>query len=248
MTSWIPTYESVPNSTNFNNQLFDNYSSIEELFNIKDDPNIHNLIKIKESIFDILQSKTQIEYEEILDYKNEEIDDFIEKIKKILIDFNKKQDKIDEINQNYKKEVQKIRNNLKVIDGQIDFLKKLPKDYKNEESIQEIISKMNDYTKNIQNSENVEKLKKDYLTTIKEIHKYIYFIRKINNFNTCNMCPVCFENQVDHFIAPCGHTYCKSCLDRLIDADNIYELDHNTHNKCSFCRENVKTVRPLYFL
>tara|TARA_Y100000389_G_C17449546_1_gene513808 strand:- start:413 stop:1156 length:744 start_codon:yes stop_codon:yes gene_type:complete len=247
MASWIPTYESVPNS--LPQQTLDhNFSSIEELFSIKDDPNIHNLIKIKESVLDIMQSKTEIEYEEILDYKDEEIDNFIEKTKEILKIFKEKQDDIDIINENYKKEIRKIRDHLKIIDAQIDFIKKLPKDYKNEDSIQEIISKMNDYTKHIQNNENVEKLKKDYLTKIKEIHKYIYLIRKINNFNTCNMCPVCFENPVDHFIAPCGHTYCKSCLERLIPSDNIYELDYNSQFKCSFCRENVKTVRPLYFL
>ena len=247
MSSWIPTYEQIPTSTMVP-QHFDNYSSIDELFNIKDDPNIQNLMKIKEGILDILQSKTQIEYEEVLDYKNEEIDNFMENFKKILKDFKEKQDEIDSIIEGYKKQIQMIHDNMKVIDAQIEFLKKLPKEYKGEDSMKEIIDKMNSYTNNIKDNEKIKKIKEDYLLKIKELQKFIYLIRKINNFNTCNMCPVCFTNPVDHFIAPCGHTYCKPCLERMIQSDNIYELDYNSQCKCSFCRENVKTVRPLYFL
>ena len=170
MSSWIPTYEQIPTSTMVP-QHFDNYSSIDELFNIKDDPNIQNLMKIKEGILDILQSKTQIEYEEVLDYKNEEIDNFMENFKKILKDFKEKQDEIDSINEGYKKQIQMIHDNMKVIDAQIEFLKKLPKEYKGEDSMKEIIDKMNSYTNNIKDNEKIKKIKEDYLLKIKELQR-----------------------------------------------------------------------------
>ena len=42
------------------------------------------------------------------------------------------------------------------------------------------------------------------------------------------MCPVCFSNQVDHFIAPCGHTYCAACLETLIRSYDVYNINHDT--------------------
>ena len=85
---------------------------------------------------------------------------------------------------------------------------------------------MNVYSKSILSNEKLSTVKKEYEEKFKEIQKYIYLIRKINNFNTTNMCPVCFSNQVDHFIAPCGHTYCKTCLETLIRSEDIYNINH----------------------
>ena len=249
MSTWVPTYENV--SGNFMPQelMGDNFTSIDELFNIKDDPTIQNLIKLKESTLDILQNKSDLDLDiDKNDYKNEEIDQLIEQFKKLLPEFDEKQNELQQIDESFKKEVESIRTNMKIIDAQIEFLRKLPKDYNNEDLIKEIVEKMNDYSKNIQENEKIKRIKDEYEKKRKEIQKYIYLIRKMNNFNSANMCPVCFTNQVDHFIAPCGHTYCKPCLEKMISAENIYEITYDSTHKCSICREGIKTVRPLFFL
>ena len=249
MSTWVPTYENV--SGNFMPQelMGNNFTSIDELFNIKDDPTIQNLIKLKESTLDILQNKSDLDLDiDKNDYKNEEIDQLIEQFKKLLPEFDEKQNELQQIDESFKKEVESIRTNMKIIDAQIEFLRKLPKDYNNEDLIKEIVEKMNDYSKNIQENEKIKRIKDEYEKKRKEIQKYIYLIRKMNNFNSANMCPVCFTNQVDHIIAPCGHTYCKPCLEKMISAENIYEITYDSTHKCSICREGIKTVRPLFFL
>ena len=82
------------------------------------------------------------------------------------------------------------------------------------------------------------------------MEKYIYFIKKLNNFNQCNICPVCFTKTVDHFIDPCGHTFCKDCIQSLRNNPNqdLYEIGRNDNSQCCYCREKIKTIRQLYFL
>ena len=160
MSTWVPTYENV--SGNFMPQelMGNNFTSIDELFNIKDDPTIQNLIKLKESTLDILQNKSDLDLDiDKNDYKNEEIDQLIEQFKKLLPEFDEKQNELQQIDESFKKEVESIRTNMKIIDAQIEFLRKLPKDYNNEDLIKEIVEKMNDYSKNIQENEKIKRIK-----------------------------------------------------------------------------------------
>ena len=78
----------------------------------------------------------------------------------------------------------------------------------------------------------------------------IYVIKKVNNFNQCNICPLCFEKTVDHFIDPCGHTFCKDCIQKLRKNKelDLYEIGRNDNSQCCFCKEKIKTIRQLYFL
>ena len=48
------------------------------------------------------------------------------------------------------------------------------------------------------------------------------------------LCPVCFDNEVDTVLVPCGHTYCSSCAGK-------------TRAKCGICRRAVKSATELFF-
>jgi type I site-specific restriction endonuclease len=238
---------------NFNPEITiaPNSTSLNDLFKIEDDPNIENMLKIRGVILDILNKKVELNFKEINEdenYKNEGVDELVKSLHKIISEFKKLQGELSEINEKFKNEIEKITKNMRIIEGQIDYLKKLPKEFKNEDMIKDIIDKMNVYSKSILSNEKLSNVKKEYEEKFKEIQKYIYLIRKINNFNTTNMCPVCFSNQVDHFIAPCGHTYCKTCLETLIRSEDIYNINYDNDDNCAFCREPIKIVRPLYFL
>ena len=84
--------------------------------------------------------------------------------------------------------------------GDYEGLQKLPKDHKDETIMKSIIDSMNQLSQKILKNEKIKEIKKEYVQQRKEIEKYIYLIKKLNNFNQCNICPVCFTKTVDHFL------------------------------------------------
>jgi DNA repair exonuclease SbcCD ATPase subunit len=51
------------------------------------------------------------------------------------------------------------------------------------------------------------------------------------------MCPVCFDNEVNTALVPCGHTYCRSCS----------EMDTSRFAKCPQCRATINTRIKIFF-
>jgi hypothetical protein len=51
------------------------------------------------------------------------------------------------------------------------------------------------------------------------------------------MCPICFENEVNTVLVPCGHTYCKGCSD----------IDRSRNAKCPQCRSVINARVKLFF-
>lgn len=51
------------------------------------------------------------------------------------------------------------------------------------------------------------------------------------------MCPVCFDNEVNTALVPCGHTYCKGCA----------EADRSRYAKCPQCRQQINARIKIYF-
>jgi hypothetical protein len=51
---------------------------------------------------------------------------------------------------------------------------------------------------------------------------------------TTTRCSICFDNQLDCFIDPCGHTMCKMCASMM-------------NGMCFVCKEQYSAVKPLYF-
>jgi len=51
------------------------------------------------------------------------------------------------------------------------------------------------------------------------------------------MSPVCFDNEVNTALVPCGHTYCKGCS----------EADRSRYAKCPQCRTQVNARIKIFF-
>lgn len=51
------------------------------------------------------------------------------------------------------------------------------------------------------------------------------------------MCPVCFDNEVNTALVPCGHTYCKGCS----------EADRSRYAKCPQCRSQINARIKIFF-
>ena len=66
-----------------------------------------------------------------------------------------------------------------------------------------------------------------------------YIKKTLNDFTGLinpSVCNICYENQVTHFINPCGHTICGDCKDKMpFGNDN-----------CHICREKIKKYFKLF--
>ena len=185
-------------------QLYDN---VEPLY-------ITEIKDIKKSVLDILHKKTNFEDEEFDEekYSHSEIDTLYKKIKDITVELKGLQVNLNNAEENLNEEIKKVNENIEKIDNFIKFLESLSS--LDHENIKEIISNITKLATKLSNIESFKKAKKEYATERRNILKYIYFLRKVNKMNVTNMCVVCMDEPVSHFLDPCGHTFCKTCLQK----------------------------------
>lgn len=82
------------------------------------------------------------------------------------------------------------------------------------------------------NLENLKKQSNDLNTEFLYIKKFMIQLSGVTNNIVCQICQ---ENQITHFIDPCGHTLCEKCKDR---SDRM--------TKCHFCRVKSNSFKKLY--
>ena len=199
-------------------------------------------IKIKDLLIECLQGNETLNIDNN-GYKNEEIDTIIKTIESFQPKFMKLQDELDELHIDYNKELKNTKDSILKIESSIKFMKQIEEDYKINNSIKDIINKLNDYSKQILENNKLKNTKDKYITKRKELNSYLYFIQKLNKWNTCSICPICITNKIDSYCNPCGHTACKKCLDRKSATDN-----NLNSNKCPICREYISEIRKLFFI
>jgi hypothetical protein len=170
-------------------------------------------IVIKELLLNCLHG-TEILPIDTKDYQNKEIDEMISKLDKFSEEFIQ-------------------------LDSTIHYMKSLNEEYDKDETIKEIMDKMNSYSVKINENDKLEETKQNYIEKRKEINKHLHLMQKINKWNHSAICPICITNQIDSYCNPCGHTSCKGCLERSSEVN---------HNKCPICREYVMDIRKLYFI
>jgi len=234
-----------------------NYSGIMEpsdlFINNKNIYNSNEIKEIKEKVLEIFLKKADFgdpEYDE-LNYENEEIDDFSKKVDDYNDDFKVVQQEVETCEENLKKEIKIMNENLKKLDHFIQFVDKLDTTI-DEEDKEGLLSQINKISKKLSKPDNFIKAKKDYVESRKKLLKYIHLFKKINKWNIANMCGICLEKPVDHFIDPCGHTFCEGCIKEQFRVDSIDQIKlyaERNNLKCPICRFcPVNTAKPLYFL
>ena len=218
------------------------YDNIEPLY-------VSEVKDMKNNIIDILNYRSDFKEEEFDEekYENKEIDELYGKIKVINEEFKINQEKLYTAEVKLNKEIEELNSNIKKLENFTKFLESLSSiDYND---LEPIIKSINDLSIKLSNVESFKKAKEEYTKERKNILKYIYLLRKVNKMNVTNMCVVCMNDPVSHFINPCGHTFCKSCLENHLEINDITNRDSIMDDKkCPVCRKYVNNVNPLYFL
>jgi hypothetical protein len=85
---------------------------------------------------------------------------------------------------------------------------------------------------NLQTDQTIEIINRDKLEAKIKLLGLAYNV--FRNTPIVHICPICFQNAVDMYYDPCGHTICKHC-----SAQNGYY--------CHICRMKIKDTRPIFF-
>ena len=167
-------------------------------------------------------------------FEQERVDDELIKLfNQFVVKFKKHQTELIATENILLKELEKNRQDVKLIDTMMENVKILQKDYPGETDVTE---KINELGKSIRDNSKIGETRKKYITARKVINSDFNFVRYINRFNKNNTCVFCYSNSVDVFFDPCGHTCCRECSDNLSD-----------NKRCFICRTSVHNVKKLYF-
>jgi hypothetical protein len=201
-----------------NNDVIDNVTDVKIVDNLNDD---NNVVKIKQNK-DVLK----------------EFNNAYEDLKK---SFHKIQNEFIEIDNTLITECKKTTEQIKNLENMINFTSKLDKNYKEDKIMEEIIERINLLATKIENNNDLENAKKEYIKKRIEINKYLDMIKSLNNLNISNICPLCLTNKIEVYINPCGHCSCTACKDRLLQ----YEGSCNDA-KCFICRKNIEKFNTIF--
>tara|TARA_Y100000389_G_scaffold196016_1_gene228256 strand:- start:1386 stop:2150 length:765 start_codon:yes stop_codon:yes gene_type:complete len=238
----LSTTNYINEPVNYNNLTVDSICSNI----IPNENNGHDkkLLTIKESIIQMMTDNDDLlsvdEKKEIPE-SFKEIDTFVDDLQTKIQIFHKLQDDLIKHESHFKKELDTSKKKLKTIDDMVCFIKNLDHELIDNNDSNDIIKSMEHISEKMEGNCELLTAKKKYFETRKEIQKYIYFIRKLNQWNQVNLCALCMTNQVDSYCNPCGHTLCKGCFNNGITG-------LNNEKKCPFCREVIYKITPLYFL
>lgn len=216
---------------------------------------ITGITYLKKEMIDILNHQTGLNdaENEKLDYENKEIDEIVTKLNDFADEFKILQDNLVEAENGFNNEMEKTKKNIKILDTSISFFTELS-DTKSEtiDSITTGIKKLHD---EISDNTELIKAKENFISKRKQLEKYVYLIKTISKWNKASAtCTICLCGTVDHFINPCGHTFCKICLLETINRYNINPITENDlysmrrdDSSCPICRKGIITVKPLFY-
>ena len=239
----------LPSGYNFEGLQVDSLCSSENQHVSKG----NKVIEMKESLIQIVNGKHHEISMEKESENHQEMIDLVKTYKKHMSLFSKIQDELVVIDIEFQKEIHEVEKRIKQMDTMISFMKQNEQIEADspEKLVQTIIENMNTLSSKIVENDTIKKIKQKYSEKKKELQPYLRLIGEINLWNHSNICPLCLTNPVDHYINPCGHTYCKECLETQLKEDTIQEINksYNRNNHtCSFCRKTIQSINKLYFL
>lgn len=105
------------------------------------------------------------------------------------------------------------------------------------EHFEELMTSITKYIDKTYEDNNIEE---DYKNIIELYRKFFHLRELIKTVRTVELsekeplCTICFNEQIQFAIVPCGHTYCSSCIKRHVLT-------------CSVCRGNIRDRIRVYF-
>ena len=123
--------------------------------------------------------------------------------------------------------MKKIQN----IQKKIEILQLLPMN----ESLIPVLESLEKYIETAYNETNVKDLYYKCLKYYKRVyvlHDLMASTRVSKGDSLVPNCPICFDNNINICLVPCGHTFCSECDIRF---------------KCAICRTNILSKQKLYF-
>lgn len=229
---------------NYDDEPLDMFSSMNNISepvcianNLTEEP-----IQIRENLMNILNNKSILPIDDP-EFKCEEIDDIVSKLKGFTETFDTLQKDLDEAYQKYEDAFKNTNKDIQKINNSIQLIENCSKEYDTDSSTKSIIDSLKDYIKTINKNNKLSITKEEYIKRRKLLNKHIYLMNTINGYNTSAICPICITDKIDSYCNPCGHTACRKCLDK---ASNI--VNNINHNKCPICRDHVMDIRKLYFI
>tara|TARA_B100000902_G_C27279899_1_gene901090 strand:+ start:1113 stop:1856 length:744 start_codon:yes stop_codon:yes gene_type:complete len=230
--SWMTDIHPTTIIQNLNSTTSEVSSEIRRIMDIKQE--FHSLLN---DCFD-----QNLNSSEEMDTHVKLIDDSHKIIQKVMKSFQKQQQKVIELEADYKKELERTKEDIQKLDTFIHFLNQMNNKYQKEE-IEGIEESLSELCKKIEEKNCCNTMKKDYQKELNILKYYFeHFIKKLNQGNIGNTCSLCLQRPVDTFINPCGHTGCKECIQKLSDSQGEYT------SNCFICREKVLAFKPLYFI
>lgn len=231
--------------TTDNNLSSDNIFTIEEpiIYNNSSDDNLHdhttnNINNIKNELLTELMNNIIGDFELDSDVKN-----FIENSSSIINKYKEEQKKLIDYEKIYTKECNNTDKSIKSLESYSNIAKKLENEYVNssdsKQNINTILDNINEIVDKMRDNSKLTEAKNNFMNSRKKMLSYIEFVKFINKDNLGSTCSLCFSNQVNHFINPCGHTLCGSCKDNL----NVKSYDN-----CVFCRKQIISINSLYYI
>ena len=216
---------------------------------------ISEITCLKKEMIDTLNHQTGLDdaENEKLNYENKEIDEIVTKLNGFAGEFKILQDELVKADNDFNNEMGKTKKNIKMLDTSISFFTGLS-DTKSE-TIEDITTGIKKLHDEISDNTELIKARENFISKRKQLEKYIYLIKTISKWNKSSAtCTICLSGVVDHFINPCGHTFCKTCLLETINRHNINPINENDlysmrrdDSSCPLCRKGIISVKPLFY-
>lgn len=242
-----------PNDNNFGFNINTPEDTIIKDKNLSD--TVHEITFLKKEMIDILNHQIGLNDPENseLNYENKEIDDLIAKLYTFSYEFKTLQDELVKADKEFNNEMENTKKNIKMLDKSISFFSDLSD--LNSDTVKEITTGIKKLHHEISDNTKLIEAKKKFIAERKKLEKYIYLIKTISKWNRSSAtCSICLSGVVDHFINPCGHTFCKNCIIETINRHNINPINENDlysmrrdDSCCPICRKTIINVKPLFY-
>jgi hypothetical protein len=136
-------------------------------------------------------------------------------------------DKNEELLKNKVTEIQSIQKKIEV-------MQLLPVN----DNLVPVLESLEKYIESAYKELELKKYFEDCLNTYKRVYvlqNLMSYIRVTNPSTTLPLCPICFDQQINMCLVPCGHTFCSECV------------GNNIRFQCAVCRTNITNKQKIFF-